>query len=183
MPRARTACRSLPACLALLVAAVGARAQVTLNFITPAVPAPAPLTTAEVAVRLPDDAELWFQGVRMGQPGGRRLFTTPPLVPGREYTYDVLARWRHDGRAISRTGRLTVRAGDALLVDFLQAAPRGPLPGLMAIREFEAPRRGDVTPAADAVERPFAPVGHTRPLGSMLITEFDPAPRRLQRPE
>jgi uncharacterized protein (TIGR03000 family) len=55
--------------------------------------------------------------------GSVREFESPPLVPGRTYTYEVHARWvGANCREVVRNRTLTVRAGDRLEVD-LNAAP------------------------------------------------------------
>ena len=75
-------------------------------------------TTALVNVWVPADAELRFEGIRTDLSGSFRRFTTPPLVPGREYTYHVDATWMENGRQVTRTRTVPIRAGDRLYVDF-----------------------------------------------------------------
>jgi uncharacterized protein (TIGR03000 family) len=77
-----------------------------------------PITTAAIEVRLPADAELSFQGESVHQTGSLRRFVSPALVPGSDYTYDVQARWVEDGREVSRSRQVGVRAGDRLTIDF-----------------------------------------------------------------
>jgi uncharacterized protein (TIGR03000 family) len=73
---------------------------------------------ALIDVFLPRDAALTFQGVPMSETGPTRAFQSPPLLPGRTYTYDVRARWRTDGgQEVVRSRRLIVRAGDHLELD------------------------------------------------------------------
>jgi uncharacterized protein (TIGR03000 family) len=83
------------------------------------------VTTAGVDVRLPAEAELRFDGVRVGQTGSLRRFVTPALVPGTEYAYDIAATWNEGGRDVTRNRRVTLRAGDRLTVDLTteEAAP------------------------------------------------------------
>jgi uncharacterized protein (TIGR03000 family) len=77
---------------------------------------------ALIDVFLPANAALTFQGETTSQTGSSREFQSPPLDPGRSYTYDVRATWRgDDGREVTRTRRLTVQAGDHLEVDFNRA--------------------------------------------------------------
>jgi uncharacterized protein (TIGR03000 family) len=90
---------------------------------------PAPVTATATArpalidVVLPADAALSFQGVPMTEEtGALRQFQSPPLTPGRNYSYDVRATWKDkEGREIVRSRRLTVRAGDHLDVDLTRA--------------------------------------------------------------
>jgi uncharacterized protein (TIGR03000 family) len=88
--------------------------------------------TALVNVWVPPDAELRFEGIRTDLQGSYRAFTTPPLVPGRDYTYDISAAWTENGQRVNQTRHLTLRAGDRLLVDFRTPAPAQP--GTSALR-------------------------------------------------
>lgn len=88
----------------------------------PVTPEPAPTASAvaEVDLVVPADAELWVQDVRMQQQTGTmRLFATPALPAGRDFRYRVRAAYQDQGRAVTTTRTLTVRAGDRLQVDFL----------------------------------------------------------------
>ena len=59
------------------------------------------------AVTVPADAEVWFDGAKTAQAGPYREFVSPPLRPGRSYSYDVRARWKDGGREVDRTRRVT----------------------------------------------------------------------------
>jgi uncharacterized protein (TIGR03000 family) len=85
----------------------------------------APLTDqASLTVRVPSNAELWFQGERMTKTGTIRDFVTPLLLANREYTYDIRAIWRNaDGVEVTRTRQIPVHAGDKLDVDLLAPEP------------------------------------------------------------
>jgi uncharacterized protein (TIGR03000 family) len=100
--------------------------------------APASVTdrnSALIAVRVPANAEIWFDGEKTSQTGSEREFVSPPLTPGRTFSYDVRARWRDNGRTVDRTRHVDVRAGQRQKVDFFSAdrpdremtppAPRG----------------------------------------------------------
>ena len=76
--------------------------------------------TATVEVRVPTDAELWFDGTAMAQTGDRRAFTTPALNPRLTYTYDVTARWTENGKEVTRTRDVGIGAGSSVTVDFTQ---------------------------------------------------------------
>ena len=69
-------------------------------------------------VRVPADAAIWFDGVKTTQNGSAREFVSPPLAPGREYTYEIRARWKMEGREVSQSQRVTVRAGERVSVSF-----------------------------------------------------------------
>ena len=73
--------------------------------------------TARVEVRLPADAQLWFDGRGTAQTGETRSFRTPRLEAGQDYVYDVRAEWDADGRPVDATRKVTVHAGDRVVVD------------------------------------------------------------------
>jgi len=75
--------------------------------------------TVRISVRVPPDAELWFDGVKTQQTGRSRDFISPPLEPGQDYVYHLRARWMRDGQEGVQTRELRVRAGDQKRVDFL----------------------------------------------------------------
>jgi uncharacterized protein (TIGR03000 family) len=78
---------------------------------------------ALIDVFVPEEARLTFQGTEMRETGGVREFQSPPLLPGRTYTYDIRATWQsEDARDVTRSKRLTVRAGDHLQLDFTRGA-------------------------------------------------------------
>jgi len=74
-------------------------------------------------VSVPASAEIWFEGKKTAQSGRRRQFISPPLIPGREYSYDVKARWTENGKEVTRTRHLVVQAGDVISVSFNSATP------------------------------------------------------------
>jgi uncharacterized protein (TIGR03000 family) len=87
----------------------------------PALPpdSPARELTAQVVVRVPEDARLEFGGVSMPQTGRVRRFVSPPLVPGQRYRYDVRATWQEDGRTVVCERQANVYAGEKTDLDFL----------------------------------------------------------------
>lgn len=88
-------------------------------------PATAPeMRTAILHVHVPPDAELFFEGKPTALAGSDRDFESPPLAEGQKYRYDVLARWRQNGRPIVETRQVYVNAGDRLYIDFLKPAPK-----------------------------------------------------------
>jgi uncharacterized protein (TIGR03000 family) len=100
----------------------GSRALSTIPGQVPAaaVTYPAPgEDVARVVVRVPENAELEFGGVAVGQTGRVRKFTTPPLTPGQEYRYDVRATWTESGRQVVKERQVFVYAGEKADVDFL----------------------------------------------------------------
>jgi len=69
-----------------------------------------------VAVTLPAEAKLLFNGVEASGSGGVRTFATPPLEPGQNYAYELTAEVTRDGRTERATGTVIVRAGETARV-------------------------------------------------------------------
>jgi uncharacterized protein (TIGR03000 family) len=70
-------------------------------------------------IRLPENAELWIQGVKMTQPGAVRHFYSDPIASGQKYNYELRAKWMDaNGKVVDRTRKLSVQAGARMGVDF-----------------------------------------------------------------
>jgi len=82
--------------------------------------------TAVVHVRVPADAEVWFDDTPTQQRGPMREFQTPPLESGKTYTYQVRAKWSQGGQMMDRTLPCQVRAGQPATLDFTSAAAQQP---------------------------------------------------------
>jgi uncharacterized protein (TIGR03000 family) len=99
-----------------------------------------PLT---LEVRLPADAVLEVNGVRMKTPGEVRPFESTPLAVGKEYTYVLAATWR--GKTVMRKVRLSHDRPN--LVDLSKAwDEEGPAVG-PAVRAKAPPRAPEPPPA------------------------------------
>jgi uncharacterized protein (TIGR03000 family) len=94
-------------------------------YLTPKAGVPVEDTTALLEIKVPSaDSDVWFQGERTSHTGVLRQFKSPPLVPGRTYTYDVMALWGDGGRDTKEVRKVPVKAGDRITVDFtVPAAP------------------------------------------------------------
>jgi uncharacterized protein (TIGR03000 family) len=79
---------------------------------------PPPRVTAEIRVRVPEGAELWFNGAKTQQDGAVRRFESPPLEPGMRYAYNVKARWTEGGKEVEKTLHVPVTAGARTTVEF-----------------------------------------------------------------
>ena len=79
----------------------------------------APTTRTLITVTVPaDDAELEIDGKAIAGTGRSRSFETPPLVRGRSYKYEVIARWAPNTYTnMTRTKIVTFRAGERLKID------------------------------------------------------------------
>jgi uncharacterized protein (TIGR03000 family) len=75
-------------------------------------------STAQIDVRLPADAELSFQGIRMNQAGPFRQFVTPPLQPTQSYGYTVRATWTENGQPVTQERQVRFRPEERVMVDF-----------------------------------------------------------------
>ncbi len=80
----------------------------------PAVPTD---NAAHLLVRVPADAELWFDEYKTPQTGPERAFVSPPLTPGRDFTYQIRARWMEDGRPVDHIRTVHVHANMQAEVD------------------------------------------------------------------
>jgi len=86
---------------------------------------PAADNSARIQVRVPADAEVLVGGERTRQRGTDRLFSSPPLTPGKTYSYEVTARWREGDRPVEQTRKVRVRANGMSFVDFTRPASEG----------------------------------------------------------
>ncbi len=73
---------------------------------------------AHVVVNVPADARVWFNDAPTRQTGICREFASPPIEPGRTYTYTIRASWAEDGRDVSQEQAVDVQAGGRAVVDF-----------------------------------------------------------------
>jgi len=81
----------------------------------PETPTKAP---AVITVRVPEGAEIWFNGEKTQRTGSVRVFKSPPLEPETNYAYDVKAHWRENGKDVERTFHVPVTAGSRSEVSF-----------------------------------------------------------------
>jgi uncharacterized protein (TIGR03000 family) len=79
--------------------------------------------TVQVHVVVPAAAKVWFNNAETQQMGVDRIFTSPPLTPGFDYTYEVKAQWTDlTGNLVTQTRQVTMRANAMVDVNFLQPA-------------------------------------------------------------
>jgi uncharacterized protein (TIGR03000 family) len=81
-------------------------------------PAPSGGAPARVIVKLPEDARLFVDSAACPLTSTRRAFQTPELPPGKDYVYTIKAEVSRDGRTVTASKRVTVRAGQDSVVDF-----------------------------------------------------------------
>jgi uncharacterized protein (TIGR03000 family) len=75
-------------------------------------------TKAHIWLHLPEDAEVWVNGVKTKQTGKSRYYFSPPLAPGKKYSYEMRIRWMKDGKSVEQTQRILVQAGETIRRDF-----------------------------------------------------------------
>ncbi len=98
------------------------------NSIPPALPVKKVASgLAHMIIMVPDSAELWLEGTKMGQMGHRREFVTPKLEAGMLYQYKIKARWTEGGKPVEREKVLLVQAGEERTIDLrLENIPAKP---------------------------------------------------------
>lgn len=72
---------------------------------------------ARLRVLLPADAKLIIEDVPTKQTGSSRRFKTPPLMPGKSYHYTLKWSYEKEGKTVTQTKVVHVRAGDDIEVD------------------------------------------------------------------
>jgi uncharacterized protein (TIGR03000 family) len=74
--------------------------------------------SARIVVRLPADATLFVENIRLPQSGATRTLDTPPLEAGHVYYYDLRAEVLRDGKTLRVTKKVSFMAGETAKVDF-----------------------------------------------------------------
>jgi uncharacterized protein (TIGR03000 family) len=98
---------------------------------------------ALIVAHVPEDAQIWFEGEPTVQKGDLRPFTSPPLTPGKDYTYTLRVRWAEDGRQVSQTGLVPVHAGEVHCVDLVALDAAAPAKDDKAKIQVNLARLGD----------------------------------------
>lgn len=79
--------------------------------------------TAHLLVLVPENAELWVNGIRTKQTGAQREFVSPALTPGKSYSYELKAQWTENGKTVEETRTVHVQANSRQPIDFTKAQP------------------------------------------------------------
>jgi len=66
---------------------------------------------ATIVVNLPENARLSIDGEQTRSTSTRRVFVSPTLEAGKEYTYTLQAEFNQDGKPVTITRDVSVRAG------------------------------------------------------------------------
>jgi len=75
---------------------------------------------AWIVVNLPADAKLTVDGDFVSQQtGNQRLLQTPPIEPGRQFTYTLAAEVMRNGQPVRQQQQVTLQPGQQLAVNFV----------------------------------------------------------------
>jgi len=81
---------------------------------------------AQLRITIPGErAEIWIEGQKSEQ--GKRVedYVSPPLTPGKQYFYEVRARWTDAaGKQVERTKSFPIVPGQPVLLDFTSASTK-----------------------------------------------------------
>jgi uncharacterized protein (TIGR03000 family) len=75
--------------------------------------------TALIIVKMPAEAELWFDDSKTEQGGSYRRFLTPPLPSGQNLQYILRVRWQIQGVELTRVEKVQVAPGGTFTLNFL----------------------------------------------------------------
>jgi uncharacterized protein (TIGR03000 family) len=83
---------------------------------------PAAPDQARVIIRLPADATLYANNVPTALTSAERAFVTPSLEKGRDFQYTMKVEYVRDGRTVTDSKVVRVRAGDTAVAEFADVA-------------------------------------------------------------
>jgi uncharacterized protein (TIGR03000 family) len=102
---------------------------------------------ATITVSVPPDARIFFDDQPTTSVSSRRVFLTPPLQPGADYSYTVQANLERNGKMTSLRKQVTVRAGQESQVSFeFPAAENVGAPAPQTRGETAPPPRTEAAP-------------------------------------
>ena len=73
---------------------------------------------ATVVIKAPMDVRITVNGQLTDRQSAEQIFTTPDLQPGKTYSYDFRAEAVRDGKTVTRTQTVIVKAGRESRADF-----------------------------------------------------------------
>jgi uncharacterized protein (TIGR03000 family) len=76
-----------------------------------------PLERATIRVDLPENARLTIDGESTVSTGTQRVFVSPPLKRGKDFSYTLRSELKWEDKTISMSKKITVRAGEETRVD------------------------------------------------------------------
>jgi uncharacterized protein (TIGR03000 family) len=114
----RPCCRILAALVLAAGAAHAAACPVQVRVQCHPVPARPAAAAATIVLRLPADARVLFDGDPTTTTGPVRTFHTPALPAGKDYHYTVQAEVQRNGKTVTLSRRIAVRAAATTEVAF-----------------------------------------------------------------
>jgi uncharacterized protein (TIGR03000 family) len=75
-----------------------------------------------ITLRVPPNAQVWFDDQKTTETGMIRSYISPPLNSDRNFVYQVRVHWTQNGKPVDRTRRIEVHAGDHLFVNLMPAS-------------------------------------------------------------
>jgi uncharacterized protein (TIGR03000 family) len=67
--------------------------------------------SATIMAHVPDNAQVYFDEQPTRSTGMERTYLSPPLAPGKTYTYTVRVDWVEDGKKVTQTHEFDVQPG------------------------------------------------------------------------
>ena len=77
-----------------------------------------------LVAHVPENAQVWVEDRATTSRGGLRTYQSPPLTPGKSYSYTVRVAWVENGKVVSQTRHVAVKAGDVQCVYLIQAGSK-----------------------------------------------------------
>jgi uncharacterized protein (TIGR03000 family) len=77
-----------------------------------------------LVAHVPENAQVWVEDDATTSRGDLRTYQSPPLTPGRTYTYTVRVAWVENGKVVSQTRHFPVKAGDVECVYLVKAGSK-----------------------------------------------------------
>jgi uncharacterized protein (TIGR03000 family) len=76
-----------------------------------------------VTIEIAEGAKLTVDGTEVAVPSGKQTFVTPTLDPNRVYFYEMKAAAKKDGKDVSVSKRISVKAGQTVSVKLTELKP------------------------------------------------------------
>jgi len=79
---------------------------------------------ATLVAHVPENAQLWVEDKATSSKGMLRTFQSPPLTPAKSYSYTVRVAWMEEGKVVSQTRHVPIKAGDVQCVYLVQSGSK-----------------------------------------------------------
>jgi uncharacterized protein (TIGR03000 family) len=77
-----------------------------------------------LVAHVPENAQVWVEDDTTTSRGALRTYQSPPLTPGTSYFYTVRVAWVENGKVVSQTHHVPVKAGDVECVYLIRAGSK-----------------------------------------------------------